>query len=100
MNAVTEFFPHSKESQKKGCPKSTFLGICGSGLIDGIPIGSYTKSIDNKKYGLDAIAALRLNPALAEDKKALWTIIMNGVTKKENSQMDVVIALWNEGLVK
>jgi hypothetical protein len=40
---------------EKGCPKSTFLGLCEEGLIKGIDKGSYTRSIINKSYGLAAI---------------------------------------------
>lgn len=31
-------------SQRKGCPKGVYLGLCEEGLVKGIPKGKYTKS--------------------------------------------------------
>lgn len=98
-NAVREIFPNSVSSQKKGCPKNAFLGLCEEGMVKDVSSGSYTRSIDNKKYAVAAVTMLNHNPKLASDHKALWTAVMNGVEKKQNSQMDVVIALWNQGLI-
>lgn len=41
-----------------------------------------------------------MNPALADDKKALWAAVMDGEVKQQNSQMDVVVALWGKGLIE
>lgn len=51
----------SKSSQKKGCPKNTFLGLCEEGLVKGISKGKYTKSVKNKEYALKAIELLKQN---------------------------------------
>jgi hypothetical protein len=88
----------SPSTKAKPCPKSTFLGLCEKGLINGIPAGHYTKSVKNKSYGIEAVKALREDPALARNKKELWRHIGNdGI--RHNSQMDVVISLWNRGLL-
>lgn len=98
-SAADQVFPDSVSSRDKGCPKSAFLGLCEDGLIKGVDGGNYTRSLDNKRYAVNALAALRRNPSLANDHRALWEKVMNGIEKSENSQMDVVIALWREGLV-
>jgi hypothetical protein len=86
-------------SQEKGCPKGAFLGLCEAGLIRGVPRGAYTRSRKNKKYALEAVALLKGNPALAADRAGLWSAIVRGESKKHNQQMDVVVSLWNKGLL-
>lgn len=98
-SAVAEIFPSSPSSQVKGCPRGTFLGVCESGIVVGVPVGQYTKSAKNKAYGLKAVATLRKNPHYANDLTALWKQIMNGETKVPNHQMDVVTSLWKNGLL-
>ena len=82
----------------KSCPKSTFLGLAQLGVISGIKPGEYTKSIENKKYAESALKLLRENSSWSNNPLKLWERIMNGVEKKHNSQMDVVIALWQAKL--
>lgn len=66
----------------------------------GVPPGEYnTKISDNKEYSFNAIAVLRWNPALADDQVLLWRKIGNEKLKP-NSQMDVVRALWKDGMIK
>lgn len=98
--AVAEVFPQSRSSQIKGCPRGTFLGICESGSVAGVPAGIYTKSAKNKVYGMKAVALLRRNPQYANDPAALWEQVMAGETKVPNHQMDVVTSLWRNGLVR
>jgi hypothetical protein len=95
--AVTEVFPHRPASQKKGCPRGTFLGLCEDGLIKGIRRGNYTGSEKNKGYALAAVSKLRDNPSLAHDPTQLWAMVAG--KKTPNHQMDVVISLWNNGLI-
>lgn len=97
--ATRELF-NTESGQKKACPRTTFLGICEGGNVLGVPPGEYnTKLSDNKQYGLKAIAALRSNPVLANDQVLLWKKISNDKLKP-NSQMDVVTALWQSGLIR
>lgn len=97
--AVAEAFPHSKSAQEKGCPRSTFLGLCESGRLKGVPPGRYTRSSKNKAYALLALDVLKRDPALAGDLKLLWNTVLSGDTKHPNHQMLVVVALWTENLV-
>lgn len=97
--AARELFS-TESGRTKVCPRTTFLGICEGGNINGVPAGEYnTRISDNKQYGLNAIAALRSNPALADDQSSLWKKIGNEKLKP-NSQMDVVTSLWKAGLIK
>jgi hypothetical protein len=99
-SAVEKIFPLSKSSQEKGCPRGTFLGLCETGAIFGIPHGNYCRSIKNKKYALKALKLLKNNPSLSEDVKVLWDLVMEGEQKVPNHQMDVVSSIWNAGLVR
>jgi hypothetical protein len=88
-NNAKHFYPHQLSSQKKGCPKSTFLGLCEQGKVKGVKPRTYTKSKLNKQYGLAAIELLRTQPNL--NKSELWSLISK---KTPNEQMSVVIALF------
>jgi hypothetical protein len=103
---LTQDMTDSQSSQTTSCPKGAYLGLCSEGMVKGVRPGKYTHSIKNKKYAVDAVLALRLsqrnrgNPSLAGDPRGLWNTIMGGVEKQENGQMDVVIALWKDGLLE
>lgn len=98
-------YPASESSRKKGCPRSTYLGLCEAGFVRGIPRGDYTQSEDNKRYAIDAVRLLRRDPNLAEPSASaggaarLWAAVMKGDPKRPNGQMEVVLALWNTGLI-
>lgn len=99
-SAIEKIFPLSKTSQEKGCPRNTFLGLCETGAIFGIPHGNYCRSIKNKKYALKALMLLKDNPGLSQNVNALWDLVMEGEQKVPNHQMDVVSSIWNAGLVQ
>ena len=99
MKAAGEIIGEGTYGQEKGCPKNAFLGLCEEGIVKGIPGGRYTRSKKNKEYALNAIRILKRSPGLVENKSALWNRVMAGVEKSHNGQMDVVTALWDEGLV-
>jgi hypothetical protein len=91
----------TKTMREKSCPKSAFLGLCDAGLVKGISKGTSTTSKDNKRYAIEAIALLKNKPGLAHRTNAasrLWKMLAHG--KTPNSQMDVVISLWNERLIR
>ena len=92
--SAAKIFSDSPASEHKGCPKSAFLGLAELGEIAGVKPGKYTKSIDNKRYAKDALALLRENDSFSKDPLILWKRVMCGVDKSHNSQMEVVIALW------
>jgi hypothetical protein len=96
-----DIFGEGTPSQRKSCPKNTFLGLCESGLVKGIPGGLYTRSQKNKEYGLRAVNMIAKNPRLINDMNSLWIQTIGNEPKIHNSQMDVVISLWkNEMIMK
>ena len=97
--ATSNEFGRGTDSQKKGCPKGAFLGLCEFGMIKDVPIGSYTGSTDNKLYAVRAVRALRKNSELAHNEELLWDHISHGKSVSHNDQLDIVISLWNEGLI-
>ena len=97
--ATTEIFGSDTPSQSKGCPKCAFLGLCEEGLVKGIPGGNYTRSVKNKGYAVDAVAILKRHTMFAESAADLWDVVMKGESKEHNHQMDVVISLWENGLL-
>jgi hypothetical protein len=97
-SAAATLFPNSPTSQRKACPKGAFLGLCEEGLVRGIPPGRYTSSKDNKGYAIRAVKLLRDGHASTQPQE-LWSAVVNGAQKAHNSQMDVVIALWEHGFI-
>lgn len=97
--ATIEIFGEGSDAQTKSCPKSTFLGICESGIIKGTKPGKFTRSKKNKEYAIKAVELLKHKTTDLNDANVLWKIIMNGENKLHNSQMDVVLALWNGGFI-
>ena len=98
--AIANIFGKNTTSQKKGCPKGAFLGLCEHGLIKGVQIGSYTGSSDNKLYAVKAVKALKEESLLIKDPDLLWIKATGNKNIKHNNQMDVVISLWDEGLIE
>lgn len=84
--------------QKKGCPKNAFLGLCDEGYVRGIPRGQCGKQTQNGDYAVNAVRLLVQTPDLSKNKAGLWKRVTGG-EKKHNSQMDVVVRLWDEGLI-
>jgi hypothetical protein len=93
----------SRSSQRKLCPKFIFLGLCEEGIVKQIVSGNYVGHEKNKKsyhqnkqYAIKVVGELRKDPSLAGDPTSLWAKI---TSEQHNNQMDVVIALWNHGLI-
>jgi hypothetical protein len=95
---MEKLYPTSAAARKKGCPRGAFLGLCEEGLVKGIPAGRYTTSRDNKAYAVRAVALLTEGTQL-RSTSALWRAVTNGAEKTHNSQMDIVLALWNNDLI-
>ena len=97
-SAVERLYPTSPTARRKSGPRGAFLGLCEEGMVKGIPAGQYTASKDNKAYAVNAATLL------AEGKQSwsvneLWRAVENDSEKTHNSQMDVVMALWKNGLI-
>ena len=81
-----------------------FLGLFEEGYIEGINSGKYTRSDLNKQYGIAAIKILARNKNKKFKKIELWKEVLekksDNPEKQHNSHMNVVLAFWNEGLIK
>jgi len=97
--ATAEVFPNSPSMRDKGCPKGAFLGLCEDGFIRGIPKGTYTQSRKNKEYAVRAVRLLKEDQYAPKDPFVLWSRVMAGDPKNYNQQMDVVLALWENGYI-
>ena len=97
-SAIEKLYPTSPGARSKGSPRGAFLGLCEEGLVKGIPAGRYTASKDNKEYAVRAVAWLT-DKKMHSSRSELWQAATNGAVKKENGQMDVVLALWNNDLI-
>lgn len=98
--AAAQRLIRSPSSRDKACPRTTFLGLCGSGAVKGIPRGSYTSAPDNPVYAAQALSALQSTPELAANRARLWAAATGGKDVRQNGQMDVVTTLWLEGLLQ
>jgi hypothetical protein len=98
QSAVEKVYPTSVSAQKKGGPRGAFLGLCEEGLVKGIPAGQYTTSKDNKTYVVRA-AELLIEGKQKWSISELWRAVADDPEKAHNSQMDIVLALWKNGLI-
>ncbi|PKQ71402.1 DUF6979 family protein [Aeromonas sobria] len=92
----------SSSSQEKSCPKSAFLGLCGKGLVRGVSKGNYSRSVLNSCYAVTAVQILQSLDGQRLDRSGLWDAVMarTGKQIRHNCQMDVVLALWAEGIIE
>jgi len=98
-DAVRTCFPDSPSLQVKGCPRGAFLGLCSAGAVAGIPGGTYTRSEDNRRYAFQAAQLIRRDPQLIHARPELWRRCTAPKEIVENSQLEVVLALWEAGLL-
>lgn len=100
--ATGEQFGEGSWGQKKGCPRTAFLGICEEGLIKGIKAGRYNHKQDslNKQYAINTINLLKQDPTyINKDNKEIWAIVTQGKKIKSNYQVEIVKALWEKDLI-
>lgn len=97
-NAVSHYT--DKESYiKKGCPKTTFLGLCFSGKIKDMRITPKKLKYKNAYYGITMLETLQNNliPDLVNDEKAFWQYHIEnyGFPKTSNHQYIIVKILFD-----
>jgi hypothetical protein len=94
--AAAQIFPTQLASRAKSCPRQSFVALANAYFIDRSLAPTISGKSRNGRYALEAVQVLREHPELVNFKADLWARTSGGA-KKHNSQMDVVIALWNEG---
>ena len=86
-------------SQKKGCPKGAFLGLCEEGLIKGIAEGNYSAGEKNKSYAIRAADLLKYIDGDEISRDKIWNFATQGSGIRQNSQLDIVLALKENDLL-
>ena len=97
QDAVGKLYPTTPSAQRKAAPRQAFLGLCEAGLVRGIRPGQYAPSNENKGYALAAVTLLRAGTHRTVTQ--LWDAVTEGEQVRHSSQMDVVLALWRNGLI-
>lgn len=97
--ATIEIFGKGSPSQQKGCPRGAFLGLCEEGMVKEVPAGAYCMSQKNKAYAVKAVNLLKQDAELQNNMHTLWSKAV-GEYKAHNNQMDVVLTLWKNDLIR
>lgn len=99
QDAVRKLYPTTPIGQKKSGPRAAFLGLCEDGLVKGIPAGQYTagNSASNRNKAFAVGAVKLLEAGTHRTTSELWNEVADG--EEHASQMDVVMALWKNGLI-
>ena len=97
-------FGAGTDGANKGCPRNAYLGLCEDGLVVGVPKDNYVSNGNLEKlYAVQAVRILQRNQTLENKPKELWKKVMidtgKNPNKTHNSQMNVVLALWHEGMI-
>jgi len=95
---MEQLYPTSPIARKKGSPRGAFLGLCEEGLVKGIPAGDYGAPKANKGYAVRA-AVLLSEGTQRWSISTLWQAVVDQAEKEHSGQMDVVLALWKNGLL-
>lgn len=94
-------------SKDKGCVKCAFIDLCESGQVLGVPPVKQISLGWNGLYAVLVVVYLRQKgwqrrPANTRGRETkLWNLVLKMLQKsiKPNSQMDVVLSLWDAGLI-
>jgi hypothetical protein len=100
-DAVKKLYPTTPIGQKKSGPRGAFVGLCEADLVKGIAGGAgvpaTSQASRNKAYAVKAVELLRAGTHKTVSE--LWTAVSDGDAGDHASQMDVVLALWKNGLI-
>jgi len=97
QDAVKKLYPTTPAGQKKAGPRAAFLGLCEAGLVKNMPSEPKSAPHRNKDYAVEAVRLLREDGHKSISQ--LWAAVSAGDTVEHASQMDVVLALWKNGLI-
>jgi hypothetical protein len=95
--AVRQLYPDKPYMQKKSAPKSAFLGLCEAGVVKGVAVAEPGAENRNKEHAVKAVELLRAGTH--KTIPALWTAVAEGDEAPHAAQLDVVMALWKNGLI-
>ena len=95
QDSVAKVYPTAPVGQKKRGPREAFVGLCEAGLVKGIAAGQYGGVNRNKDYAVEAVRLLKAGTHKTVSQ--LWAAVGDGA--EHGAQMDVVLALWKNGLI-
>lgn len=95
-DAVKRVYPTTPVGQKKAGPRMAFVGLCEGGMVKGIEAGVGAAN-GNKRYAVEAVRLLAAGTHSTVSQ--LWSAVTEGKDVAHASQMDVVLALWKNGLI-
>ena len=99
--AVRKVYPTTTAGQKKNAPRAAFVGLCDAGLVKGIAGGASGQTSAgnrNRDYAVEAVRLLKAGEHKTVSQ--LWAAVTDGEDIEHASQMDVVLALWKNGLIQ
>lgn len=95
------FYTDKESYIKKGCPKTTFLGLCFSGKIKDMYITPKKLTYKNANYGITMLETLQNNviPNLVNNEKTFWQYHIEnyGFPETSNHQYIIVKTLYDSG---
>jgi hypothetical protein len=97
-DTVKKLYPTTPIAQKKAAPRAAFLGLCEAGLVKGIHGDQFASPNKNKTYAVEAVKLL--SAGTHKTVTQLWAAVTDGEAIPHASQMDVVLALWKNGLIQ
>ena len=95
QDAVGKVYPTTPVGQKKRGPREAFVGLCDAGLVKGIAAGEHGGVNRNRDYAIEAVRLLRAGEHKTVSQ--LWSAV--GDNAEHGAQIDVVLALWKNGLI-
>ena len=99
-DAVRKLYPTTPIGQKKSAPRAAFVGLCEAGLVKGIAAGASPMSTsESRSKGFALAAVVLLKAGSHTTVSQLWSGVTEGLEVQHGAQMDVVLALWKNGLI-
>jgi hypothetical protein len=95
--AVRQLYPEKPYLQRKTAPRGAFLGLCERGLVKGVTANPSPALDKHRQYAVRAVELLRAGTH--RNVPQLWAAVTEGDEIEHNAQMDVVLALWKNGLL-
>jgi hypothetical protein len=98
--ALEERFPEEDQLEsatKHTCMKNAFVSLCQNGCLRDIDGDEYVPTVTGG-YALAAVRLLQTEPNLTRRKSELKRRVMGD--RKESRELDVVLTLWEQGLLR
>ena len=93
INPINAWDIELKGMSDKGCPRSTFLGLCQIRVVKNVSKGDYTRSKKNLSYAKEGVRILKQFPQKFNSGNELWQEISKSLNLKisHNQQGNVIL---------